>query len=72
MRAHEILWVFKLKHSEVGVSAVFLGSATAFDDRFLLLGVTFVLHHASGAYAMPDNMSQHAYGSSHSVSHLAE
>ncbi|MEC7709469.1 MAG: hypothetical protein VX902_01720 [Planctomycetota bacterium] len=50
---------------------VFLNSATAFDDRFLLLGVTFVLRHASEADVLADNMSQHEYGLSHSVSHLA-
>ncbi len=61
----------KVKHSEVLVRAAFLNSATAFDDRFLLLALKSVLLHASEAHVLADNMSQHAYGSSHFVSHFA-
>ena len=60
----------KVKHSEDWVRAAFLNSATAFDDRFLLLELKFVFRYASEAHVLADNMSQHAYGSSHSVSHF--
>ena len=60
----------KVKHSEVLVRAAFLNSATAFDDRFLLLALKSVSRHASEADVLADNMSQHEYGLSHSVSHF--